>query len=217
MAENLFETQYDLTKKSKLRAFYESNKILIYSSILIFMIVVAIYSYYQQGKAKKKILLSENYIQAKVYLDQERKIEAVEVLKNIVFSNDPTYSTLSFFMILNENLIEDQNEVSKLFDHLMKNNEFDREIKNLLLYKKALYKSNFVEESELLLETKSLINNQDTIWKAHALLLLGDFYFSKKEYIKAKDFYIQILSTEKLQPDFYDQAKSRLSLISDDK
>ena len=39
MPENLFETQYDLTKKSKLRVFYESNKILLYSFILVVITV----------------------------------------------------------------------------------------------------------------------------------------------------------------------------------
>ena len=39
MAENLFEAQYDITKKSKLKKFYELNKILIFSSILILIIV----------------------------------------------------------------------------------------------------------------------------------------------------------------------------------
>ena len=138
MSENLFETQYDLTKKSKLRAFYESNKILIYSSILILVTIIVVSGYYQHSKEKKKIFLSDNYIQAKVYLEKGDKIEAVEILKNVIFSNDSTYSTLSLFMILNENLINDNNEVSKLFDHLLENNKFDREIRNLLLYKKVL-------------------------------------------------------------------------------
>ena len=35
MAENLFEVQYDVTKKSKLKKFYESNKIFIFSIIFI--------------------------------------------------------------------------------------------------------------------------------------------------------------------------------------
>ena len=33
MAENLIEAQYDVTKKSKLKKFYEKNKILIFSFI----------------------------------------------------------------------------------------------------------------------------------------------------------------------------------------
>ena len=216
MPENLFETQYDLTKKSKPREFYESNKILIYSSILTLIIIIASYSYYQASKEKKKVFLSENYIQAKVFLESENKTEAVKILRNVIFSNDPTYSTLSFFMILNENLIVDKYVVSELFDHLLKNNKFDKEIRNLLLYKKALYKSNYVEESKLLEETKSLLNSKESVWKAHALLLLGDFYFSKKEFMKAKDFYTQILFKKDLQPDLYNKAKSKLALIADD-
>ncbi len=216
MPENLFETRYDLTKKSKLREFYESNKILIYSSILTLIIIFVSYSYYQVSKERKKILLSENYIQAKIYLESGNKTEALEILKKVIFSNDPTYSTLSFFMILNENLVNDNNEVSRLFDYLLENNKFDKEIRNLLLYKKALHKSNYVEELKLLEETKTLLNNEESVWRAHVLLLLGDFYFSRKEYIKAKDFYIQTLSIKNLHPDLYVQANSRLAFIADD-
>ena len=216
MPENLFEARYDLTKKSKSREFYESNKILIYSTILTLIIIFVSYSYYQASKEKKKILLSENYIQAKIYLESGNKTEALEILKKVIFSNDPTYSTLSFFMILNENLVNDNNEVSELFDYLLENNKFDKEIRNLLLYKKALHKSNYVEELKLLEEAKTLLNNEESVWRAHALLLLGDFYFSRKEYIKAKDFYIQTLSIKNLHPDLYVQANSRLAFIADD-
>ena len=216
MTENLFETQYDLTKKSKLREFYESKKILIYSSIFILIIFIGSTIYYQENKEKKKVLLSENYIQAKVYLEKGKKTEALEILRNIVFSNDASYSTLSFYMILSENLISDNEEVSKLFDHLLENNKFDKEIRNLLLYKKALYKSNYVDELKLLEEIKPLIYNEGSVWKVHAFLLLGDFYYSRNEYKKARDFYIQILSMKNLQQDLYDQAKLKLVLISDD-
>ena len=216
MSENLFETQYDLTKKSKIREFYNSNKILIYLIIFLLIISIGSFSYYQMSKEKKKILLSEKYVQAKVYLENGKNSEAVEVLKNLIHSNDPTYSTLSFFLVLNENLINNKNEVSKLFDHLLENNKFDKEIRNLLLYKKALYKSDYLEESKLLEETKTLLNDGESIWKANALLLMGDFYFAKKEYIKAKDFYVQILIMKNLHQDLYEQAKSKLLLIAND-
>lgn len=216
MPENLFATQYDLTKKSKLREFYESKKVLIYSSIFILTIFIGSTIYYQESKEKKKVLLSENYIQAKVYLEKGKKAEALEILKNIVFSNDASYSTLSFYMILSENLISDNEEVSKLFDHLLENNKFDKEIRNLLLYKKALYKSNYVDELKLLEEIKPLLYNEGSVWKVHALLLLGDFYYSRNEYKKARDFYMQILLMKNLQQDLYDQAKLKLVLISDD-
>ena len=216
MTNNLFETQYDLTKKSKLREFYESKKIWIFSIIFAFIIIAASYSYYVHSKERKKILLSENYIQAKVYLESGNKEKALETLKNITFSNDTTYSTLSFFMILNENLINDNNEISKLFDHLLQNNKFDKEIENLLRYKKALFKSSYVNEEKFLEEVRPLLDSKETLWKGHGLMLVGDFYFSKKEYIKAKDFYTQILTIKNFQPELYEQAKMKLINIAND-
>ena len=215
MTNNLIEAQYDITKKSKLKKFYESNKILIYLFIFILIILFGYLSYYLDSKENKKILLSENYVEAKIYLENENKVEALNLLKNAIFANDATYSTLSFFMILDQNLIKDYDEVTSLFDHLLANNKFDREIRNLLVYKKALLSSNYVNESELLAELKPLLN-KETLWRPHALLLLGDYFVSKEEYVKAKEFYIEILSINNLQRDLYDQAKSQLAFFGND-
>ena len=102
-----------------------------------------------------------------------------------------------------------------MYDHLLKNNKFDEEIRNLLIYKKALFNSNFVTESKLLEDVKPLLNSE-TLWKPHALLLLGDYYVSRNENIKANEFYQKILLIDNLRKDFYDQAKSQLTTISHD-
>ena len=216
MADNLFEAKYDITKKSKLKIFYESNKTLIYLIITVAIIFLGSLSYYIESKAKKRILLSESYIESRIYLENGKKEEALNILKNVILANDPAYSSLSFFMVLDHNLINDHNEINILFDHLLENNKFDEEIKNLLLYKKALYNSTHLDELKLLEEIKPLLNKKESVWKAHALLLLGDYFISKNENYKAKDFYSQILSINNLQKDLYDQAKSQLLLISND-
>ena len=213
MAENLFEAQYDLTKKSRIKKFYESNKIFIFSFILILIILFGSFSFYLENQERKKILLSENYIQAKIYLENGNKNEALNTLKKVIFANDSTYSTLSFFLILNQNLISDYKEISALYDHILENNKFDNEVRNLLIYKKALFNSNFANESELLETIKPLLNT-DTLWKPHALLLLGDYFMSKGENIKAIEFYQQILSINNLHKNLYDQAKSQLVIIA---
>ena len=213
MAENFFETQYDTSTRSRIKKFYESNKILIFSSILILIILIVSSSLYLESKERKKILLSENYIQAKLYLDNGNKNEALNTLKEVIFANDPVYSTLSLFLILNHNLIVDYKEISLLFDHLLENNKFEKELRNLLIYKKALFNSNFVAESELLETVKPLLNT-DTLWKAHGLKLLGDYFMSKGENIKAIEFYQQILSINDLHKDLYDQARSQLVAIA---
>ena len=213
MAEDFFKTQYDITTRSRIKKFYESNKILIFSSILILIILIVSSSLYLESKERKKILLSENYIQAKFYLDNGNKYEALNTLKEVIFANDPVYSTLSLFLILNHNLIVDYKEISLLFDHLLENNKFEKELRNLLIYKKALFNSNFVAESELLETIKPLLNT-DTLWKAHGLKLLGDYFMSKGENIKAIEFYQQILSINNLHKDLYDQARSQLVAIA---
>ena len=78
-----------------------------------------------------------------------------------------------------------------------------------------LVQSNFVDELEMLDATKPLINTE-TVWKPHALLLLGDYFTSKKEYLKAKEFYIQILSLKNLHKELYRQAESQLILITNE-
>ena len=129
MNENLFEAQYDITKKSKFKRFYESNKVLIFSSIFILVIIFGVLGYYFENKERKKILLSDNYVQAKIYLADGNTNKATQILKEVIFSNDATYSTLSFFLILNQNLIKDYKEQTVLFNHLLDNNEFENEVK----------------------------------------------------------------------------------------
>ena len=213
MNENLFEAQYDVTKKTKLRKFYDFNKILIFSSIIILAISILSFGFYFESKEKRNILLSESYVKAKIYLEKGNKKEATNILKEVILANDPTYSTLCFFLILNQNLITDYKELSNLFKHLLDNNKFEKEIKNLLIYKKALFSSDFINESDLLNDLKPLLNTE-TLWKPHALLLIGDYFVSKKDFIKAKEFYSQILLIKNLQKNFYDQARSKLVLLS---
>ena len=213
MTENLFEAQYDVTKKSKLKRFYESNKIFIFSFILIVIIFFGSFNFYLENKEKKRVLLSDNYLQAKIFLERGDKNKAMNLLKEVIFANDPTYSSLCLFLIMNQNLITDYKELSDLFDHLLENNKFSREVRNLLIYKKALLNSNFVDESELLESIRPLLNTE-TLWKPHGLLLLGDYFVSKGEYIKAIEFYQKIFTIKNLQKDFYNYARSQLAIIA---
>ena len=216
MKQNLFEAQYDVTKQSKLRKFYEKNKILIFSLIAIAVILLFSFSFYLENRENKSIAMSEKYIEAKVHLEQDKKDEALMKLKELIFANDPTYSTLSFFLIMNQKLITDQNELSALFDHLLLENKFSKEMKNLMIYKKALYSSNFVKESELLEFVKPLINDE-SVWKPHVLILLGDYFASKGEFLKAIEFYQQIYLIKNLHDDLYRHVRSQLAIISNEK
>ena len=212
MSENLYEAQYVVTKKNKIKKFYEENKILFISFLIAILISVVSIFFYIENKETKKIELSESYIEAKIDLKNGNKNKAKNTLKKIIFANDSTYSVLSLFLVLNENLIVQQEEISNLFDHVLANNKFEKEITNLIIFKKALYKSNYINEEELMLDLKPLIETE-SLWKPHALLLLGDYFFANDQNTKAKDFYSQILSIKNLHEDLYEKARLQLSLI----
>jgi|TARA_Y100000780_G_scaffold64302_1_gene56908 hypothetical protein len=215
MNENLFETQYDVTKKSKFRRLYDANKLLIFSTLFVLIITSISFSFYTVSREKKQILLADNYMVAIFYLQNNERDKGRKILKEIILANNRTYSTLSLFLILDEDLVDDQREISNLFDHLLANNKFEQEVKNLIIFKKTLFLSNFANELEMVENAKQLINT-NTLWKPHALLLLGDYFSSKKQYLKAKEFYVQILSLQNLNMELYEQARSQLLLITND-
>jgi hypothetical protein len=215
MNENLFETQYDVTKKSKFRRLYDANKLLIFSTLFVLIIASISFSFYTVSREKKQILLADNYMVAIFYLQNNERDKGRKILKEIILANNRTYSTLSLFLILDEDLVDDQREISNLFDYLLANNKFEQEVKNLIIFKKTLFLSNFANELEMVENAKQLINT-NTLWKPHALLLLGDYFSSKKQYLKAKEFYVQILSLQNLNIELYEQARSQLLVITND-
>ena len=215
MNENLISGEYDVTKKSKLKKFYDDYKILIVSVISIFLITIISFNIYLYLQNTKKTSLSKKYLSAKIHLQNNNKDQALKTLNEIIYSDDPTYSTLSLFEIINKNLENDDEKVSKLFIQVLNNNKFDNEIKNLIILKKAIFETNFNDEQKLLKTINPLINEK-TLWKPHALMLAGNYFVSRNENLKAKDFFIQILNIENLNNEFLDQAKYQLKLILND-
>ena len=64
----------------------------------------------------------------------------------------------------------------------------NNEIKNLIIFKKALFNSDCVSENELLKILNPVINSE-SIWKSHSLYLLAEFFYSKNEKQKSKEFF----------------------------
>ena len=215
MNENLPSGQYDVNKKNKFRKFYDNYKILIFSILSFFLIILASLNIYSYLQKQKKISLSNKYATAQIYIKNQNKIEAFKILNKIIYSDDSTYSTLSLFEMIDEKLESDNGKISKLFVHILENNKFDKEVKNLIILKKAIFETNFSEEQRLLETIKPLINEK-TLWKPHALIIAGNYFYSKGENLKAKDFFIQVLDIENINKELLDQAKFKLRLILND-
>ena len=63
---------------------------------------------------------------------------------------------------------------------------------------------------------KPLLSDDETVWKAHALILMGDYFISKKENIKAIEFYQKIFNIKNLHADLYSHARLQLTIISNE-
>jgi len=214
MENNTFKPEELSLRESKIRKIYNNNKTSILSTFIFILIFIFSTTIYLEFKKKKRIDIADNYIKAKVLIRNNEKKQATKLLKSIVYENDKVYSTLSLFILLDENLLINNQEISKLFENLLQNNKFEYEIENLIIFKKALLQSDYLNENELLEVTKPLING-DSLWKNHALLLLGDYFFNKNQQSKAKEFYKEIISSDDKSNGFLQLARSRLSSIDE--
>ena len=93
---------------------------------------------------------------------------------------------------------------------LIKDTSLDTEINNLIIYKKALYNADNVQENDLLNMLNPLINSK-SVWKSHSLYLMAEYFYANNQKQKAKEFFNQIISLENSNTDIRLQAEKRLN------
>jgi len=198
------------TRNEKIKNFLIDNKkkiIFVVSCIVI--IILGIYSF-QIYKESDRENLSEKYNNIILDHNNLEKNKTFQLLKEIIKDKDSTYSPLALYFLIDNNLIESQKEANELFDILINKTSLEEEIKNLVIYKKALYNADLIGEKELLDILSPLINSK-SIWKSHALYLLAEFFYSKDEKQKSKEFFNQILVTENANIDIIKESQKRLN------
>ena len=131
-------------------------------------------------------------------------------LVSIVHEKDKTYSPLALYFLIDNNIISDNNKINELFDTVINETSLEKEIKNLLIYKKALFNSDFESENNLLTILKPIINS-NSIWKSHALYLMAEYFYFKNEKQKSKDFFDQIITLENVNSKIKREAQKRLN------
>ena len=104
----------------------------------------------------------------------------------------------------------DVKEVNKLFDLVINKSGTKKEIKNLIIFKKALFNSDFESESNLIEILNPLINSK-SIWKSHALYLMAEYFYFKNEKQKSKEFFNEILILENSNLNIKTEAQKRLN------
>ena len=97
MEENIIENNQTLTIVNRIKNFYKKNKISIFLILFVLFTTFFSFLYYQSLKEEKKTLLSDKYIEAKIYIENKQNEKALQILKEVVYSKDSTYSLFRFF------------------------------------------------------------------------------------------------------------------------
>ena len=197
------------SKNKDLKSFLLNNKKIVIVFVLIFLLSLFGYFFYVDYKKDQKVKISEQYNLAIISYDKDNSNITISKMTNIVNAKDPTYSPLAFYFLLDNNLINNKNEINQYFDMLIKDVKLEEEVKNLIIFKKGLYNSDSANEEELLKILYPLINSEN-LWKSHALYIMAEYFFSKNEITKSKEFFEKILELGNSNPQIKQEAQKRL-------
>ena len=209
MNEEEIEIIENQTRNEKIKNFFiECKNQIILMITSIFLVMIAYFSY-EHFRNLKRIELSNQYNLIVIDFSNNSKKGVVEKLTSVVNEKDRTYSPLALYFLIDNNLVQNKDQINNLFNSLIEKTNLDLDIKNLLIYKKALFNSDTSSENELINILSPIINSK-SIWKSHALYLIAEFFYSKNEKNKAKEFFQQIISLENSNPEIRQKAVKRI-------
>ena len=165
---------------------------------------------YKEFKEYQRQKVSNLFYSTVIDYEESKKEKTIKKLTEIIELKDPTYSPLSLYFILDNDLISSADQINDLFNILIEKTSLEKEIKNLIIYKKGLYNADQISENELL-EILNPIIKSESIWSSHALYLLAEYFYSKNQKQKSKEFFNQIINSKKPNPDIVTEAQKRLN------
>jgi predicted negative regulator of RcsB-dependent stress response len=198
------------TRNEKVKNFFINNKKSLIAVFSITLVVIIGYLSMKEIKERDKIKLANQFNITTINYKTEDKKKTIDQLTKLINENDATYSPLALYFLIDNNLVDNKNEINSLFDELINKTNLDEEIKNLIIYKKALFNSNHSSENDLLQILNPIINSE-SIWKSHSLYLIAEYFYSKNQKQKAKEFFNQILLIPNANKDIIVETQKRLN------
>ena len=198
------------TRNEKIKKFFINYKKLLVSILVLVITLLISYFIFEEFNEKKKLKISDQYNQIVTEHSKDNKQITSNALVELVNKKDPTYSPLSLYFIIDNQLITEKSKVNKLFDIVIEDVSLQKEIKNLIIYKKALYNADDIGENELLKILNPIINSE-SVWKSHALYLIAEYFFHKGEKQKSIEFFNQIISLENANQELKIESQKRLN------
>ena len=198
------------TRNEKIKNFFIKNKNRLILAIIVISVSLIGYFSFGEYKNKQKIRISDDFNSIIIDYSENNKEQTAQDLITLINKKDPTYSPLSLYFIIDNKLIDEKNRINKLFNIIIDETSLDDEIRNLNIYKKALYNADNSNEVELLNILNPLIRSE-SIWKSHALYLMAEYFYSKNEMQKSKEFFNQIINLNEANQEIKLEAQKRLN------
>ena len=198
------------TRNEKIKNFFINYKKLLISILVLLITLLISYFIFEEFNEKKKLKISDQYNEIVTEHSKDNKQITSNALVELVNKKDPTYSPLSLYFIIDNQLITEKSKVNKLFNVVIEDVSLQKEIKNLIIYKKALYNADDIGENELLKILNPIINSE-SVWKSHALYLIAEYFFHKGEKQKSIEFFNQIISLENANQELKIESQKRLN------
>ena len=198
------------TRNEKIKSFFIKNKKILITLVSLSIIFLMGYFAYKEYIDKRRIEISDQYNSIIIGYSEKNKENTKESLVELVNKKDSTYSPLSLYFIIDNKLILDQSKINELFDVVIQDVSLDEEIKNLIIYKKALFNADNSDENQLL-DILNPVINSESVWKSHGFYLMAEYFYSKNEKQKSKEFFTQILNLENANQNLKTEAQRRLN------
>ena len=196
------------TRIEKIKNFFTNNYKKLIGLLVSILLLLFSYFGYQEYKKRAKLGIAETYNQITLKDITIENTKDIKQLVKIIKEKDPIYSALSLYFIIENNLVNDQKKINNFFDLVIKSQD-EKEIKNLIIYKKAMYNADIISENELLNILNPILKSE-SVWKSHALLLMADFFEHSNNLIKSKDFLEEIVNSELANNEIRIEAERRL-------
>jgi len=197
------------TRKEKIKNFIINKKKTIVAIAVFILLIIFSFFFYQEYEKGHREWLANKYNATIIEFETGDKSKILSSMKEIIEDKDKTYSPLAFYYLLDNDLITSKEEINKFFDILINELGLDSETKNLTIFKKGLFNSEFAAENELLNILNPVIKSE-SIWKPHALYLMAEYYFAKKQKQKSKEFLEQLVNLEDISTKIKLEAQKRL-------
>jgi len=198
------------TRNEKIMNFFINNKKNLIIGFLIIFVLTIGYLSIKEVRERNKIKLANQFNITIINFKVEDSKKTIDQLTKLINENDATYSPLALYFLIDNDLIDNKNEINSLFDELINETNLEEEIKNLIIYKKALFNSDISSENDLLQMLNPIIKSE-SVWKSHSLYLMAEFFYSKNQKEKAKEFFNQILLLPNANNDIKIESKKRIN------